>query len=162
MVETPFVVRALGRDDAGWLAELIAEQWGSPIVVAHGAIYQPEKLPGFVATVDGEIAGLATYSVDGVACEIVTLDSLQPNRGIGTALIEAVKDAARRAGCRRLWLITTNDNLHALGFYQRRGFRLVAVHPGAVDEARLLKPQIPLTGLDGIPIHDELELELWL
>ena len=94
--------------------------------------------------------------------EVVTLDSLRPGRGIGTALIEAVKSAASAAGCRRLWLITTNDNLHALGFYQKRGFRLVAVHPGAVDAARRLKPEIPLNGNDGIPIRDEIELEIVL
>jgi hypothetical protein len=85
-----------------------------------------------------------------------------PGQGVGTALIEAVKVAAIEAGCRRLWLMTTNDNLHALGFYQRRGFRLVAVYPGAVDAARLLKPEIPLLGNDGIPIRDEIELEIAL
>jgi hypothetical protein len=29
-----------------------------------------------------------------------------------------------------------------------------------VDEARRLKPSIPLVGDHGIPVHDELELEL--
>ncbi len=77
-------------------------------------------------------------------------------------LIEAVKQAAVSAGCRRLWLITTNDNLHALRFYQKRGFRLVAVYPNALEESRRLKPEIPLVGLDGIPLRDELELELAL
>ena len=108
------------------------------------------------------MAGLVTFHIAGDACEIVTLDSLHPGQGIGTALIEAVKAAAGAAGCRRLWLITTNDNLHALGFYQKRGFRLVAVHPGAVDDSRKLKPEIPLIGNDGIPIRDEIELEIVL
>jgi hypothetical protein len=40
--------------------------------------------------------------------------------------------------------------------------RLVALHPGAVDEARLLKPQIPAIGNYGIEIRDELEFELAL
>ena len=61
-----------------------------------------------------------------------------------------------------MWLITTNDNLNALRFYQGRGFRLVAVHPGAVEASRRLKPQIPELGSFGIPIRDELELELSL
>lgn len=74
-------------------------------------------------------------------------------------LLDALLEAARRGGCRRLWLITTNDNLNALRFYQRRGWRLVAVHAGAVDEARKVKPQISVIGEDGIPIHDEIELE---
>jgi ribosomal protein S18 acetylase RimI-like enzyme len=138
----------------------VAEHWGAEVVVAHGTSYHAAELPGFVALQDGELAGLVTYHIEGDGCEVVTLDSLSEGQGIGTALIEAVKDAGHAAGCRRLWLITTNDNLHALGFYQKRGFRLVAVRPGAVDEARKLKPEIPWVGNDGILIRDEIELEL--
>ena len=87
---------------------------------------------------------------------------MRPGRGIGSTLLEGVANEARRRGCRRLWLITTNDNLNAIRFYQRRGLRLVAVHAGAVDDARRLKPSIPLVGEDGIPIRDELEFELEL
>jgi ribosomal protein S18 acetylase RimI-like enzyme len=54
---------------------------------------------------------------------------------------------------------TTNDNLNALRFYQRRGFRIMGVHPGAVNEARRLKPSIPAIGAYGIPICDEIDLE---
>jgi hypothetical protein len=102
---------------------------------------------------------LITYRLAGASCEIISLDSLRPGIGVGTALIDAVAVAARQTGCRRLWLITTNDNLNALGFYQKRGFVLAAVHPDAVAEARLLKPNIPLVGLNGIPLRDEIELE---
>jgi ribosomal protein S18 acetylase RimI-like enzyme len=91
---------------------------------------------------------------------LVTLDAFTEGQGIGSALLDAVTDEARRQGCRRLWLITTNDNLHALRFYQRRELRLVSVHRDAVDDARQLKPSIPLVGEYGIPLHDELELEL--
>ena len=94
--------------------------------------------------------------------EIVSIDSTHPGRGVGTALIEAVKKEARRQGCRRLWLITTNDNLNALRFYQKRGFALVAVHRNAIEISRRLKPEIPLTGHDGIPLRDEIELETLL
>ena len=73
-----------------------------------------------------------------------------------------VRAAAVAAGCRRLWLITTNDNLPALRFYQRRGFVLAALHRDAIAASRRLKPQIPLLGLDNIPIRDELELEMAL
>lgn len=62
--------------------------------------------------------------------------------------------------CARLWLITTNDNVGALVFYQKAGFRLVAVYPDAVNQARKLKPQIPLVAENGIPIRDEIELAL--
>jgi ribosomal protein S18 acetylase RimI-like enzyme len=155
-------IRPLSPADRDWVARHVAKQWGAEIVVAHCTIYRPAELPGFVVELDGKVAGLVTFHIAGDACEIVTLDSLSEGRGIGTALLEAVKAEAHAAGCRRLWLITTNDNLHALGFYQKRGFRLVAVHPGAVDAAHKLKPEIPLIGNDGIPILDEIELEIVL
>jgi DNA-3-methyladenine glycosylase I len=89
----------------------------------------------------------------------VTLNSLREGIGIGTALLDAVREAARKSGCRRTWLITTNDNLHALRFYQKRGWRLTALHRNALDESRRLKPVIPEIGIDGIPLRDEIELE---
>ncbi|WP_208896861.1 GNAT family N-acetyltransferase [Streptomyces incarnatus] len=70
--------------------------------------------------------------------------------------------AARGVGSGRLWLVTTNDNVRDLRFYQRYGFDLVAVHRDAVARSRALKPTIPRLGMDGIPIRHELELELRL
>jgi GNAT superfamily N-acetyltransferase len=111
---------------------------------------------------DGAAVGLVTYHIEDRACQIVTLDSLVERRGVGAAVIEAVKGAAVGAGCERLWLITTNYNTHAPRFYQKRGFALVALRVNAVAASRRLKPEIPLTGNDGIPIRDEIELELAL
>ena len=79
---------------------------------------------------------------------------------IAASLIGAVMERAKAKGCRRLWLITTNDNLRALGFYQKRGFRLIALYPNAVKASRKLKPQISMKAANGILIRDELELEL--
>jgi ribosomal protein S18 acetylase RimI-like enzyme len=157
-----FTLRPIRPDDAAWVAQHIAAEWGAEIVVAHSAIYRPAELPGFVAEIAGEKAGLLTYHLAGDACEIVTLDSARPGCGIGAALIAAAKEAAINAGCRRLWLITTNDNTHALRFYQKRGFVLAALHRDAVAASRARKPEIPLVGNDGIPIRDEIELELTL
>lgn len=157
-----FEVQGLEPDDAPWVEDFIIQRWGSAEVVAHGVVYHPQHLPGFVALLDGQRAGLITFHIQGTACEIVTLDSTRPGQGVGKALLAAVKRAAREAGCRQLWLITTNDNLNALRFYQRRGFTLVAVHPNAVAESRRLKPEIPLIGEYGIPIRDEIELEMEL
>ncbi len=156
-----FAIYPLTEHDGDKVAQLITERWDSNIIVSRGVIHRSDKLPGFAA-VDGQGAwiGLITYHIQGEACEIVTLDSLRPASGIGTALIEAVKAAARQAGCKRVWLVTTNDNLYALRFYQKRGFTLVALHSNAIEQSRKLKPQIPLTGNDGIPIRDEIELAL--
>jgi ribosomal protein S18 acetylase RimI-like enzyme len=101
-------------------------------------------------------------SANHIECEIISLDSLVQGTGIGSALTDAVQQRAKAAGCQRLWLITTNDNLNALGFYQKRGFHLAALHRNALDVSRRLKPQIPLIGLDGIPLRDEIELEILL
>jgi len=131
-------------------------------MVVHGKLYYPHDLPGFIAAQEGEWVGLLTYQIEGSACEIVTLNSLRPGTGVGSALIAAVRKIAQSANCARLWLITTNDNMHALRFYQKRGFRLVAVHPNALEHSRKLKPEIPLVGFDGIPLRDELELEIAL
>jgi ribosomal protein S18 acetylase RimI-like enzyme len=137
----------------------IQAQWGAEFVVAHGQACFPHLLAGATARETGALVGLVTWRIEGQACEIVTLDSLRPRTGLGSALIAAARNAARAAGCRRLWLITTNDNLEALGFYQRRGFHLAALHPNALAESRKLKPALPRVGAHGIPLRDELELE---
>lgn len=153
-------VRPLTDDDHPWVRHLFAERWGGVISVSRGVVHDTTTLPGFVAHLDGERAGVATYWIVDEECELVTLDSVQEGAGVGTTLVDAVAEAARAAGALRLWLITTNDNLRALRFYQRYGFDLVAVHHGAVARSRALKPSIPEIGLDGIPIRHELELEL--
>lgn len=155
-------MRPLDEDDRAWAQAFVRERWGAPVVVGRGRVQRPAELAGFVARESGRAVGLATYAVEGDACELVTLDSVTEGLGVGSALVAAVVGAARNAGCRRLWLVTTNDNLPALRFYQKRGFALVALHRGAVEAARELKPELPLHGVDGIPIRDELELELEL
>ena len=144
------------------MASLLTEHWGSVKMVTRGKIYKADELPGFVAVQEGKPAGLLTYQINGKDCEIVTMNSLVENQGIGSALIDAVKSAAVTAGCKRLWLITTNDNTAALRFWQKRGFSLLAIHCNAVEQSRRLKPEIPLSGNDGIPIRDEIELEMTL
>jgi ribosomal protein S18 acetylase RimI-like enzyme len=136
------------------------ERWGGDTVVAHGEAMTPSLLPGFAALLAGAIAGHAAYRIVGDRCELVSIEATPEGEGIGSRLLAAVDVAARDAACRTLWLTTTNDNLDALAFYQRRGFRLVALRPGAVDAARAsLKPSIPRIGAHGIPLRDELDLE---
>ena len=157
-----FTLRPLTISDRDWVARRITESWGAETVVAHDEIYRPAELPGFAAMFEDEIAGLLTFHIQGKACEIVTLDSWREGLGVGSALIEAATQAARRVGCRRLWLITTNDNTHALRFYQKRGFVIAAIHVNTLEKARRLIPEIPLIGEDGIPLRDEIELEMIL
>ncbi len=155
-------VRSILQEDRKRLSKLVKEHWGARIVVSKGRVYEPEKLEGLVAFQDRKFLGALTYQIEGDECEIVTIDSTQEGMGVGSSLIEAVAKKARALHCRRLWLITTNDNLPALRFYQKRGFHLVAIYPDALEVSRKLKPSIPKTGRDGVPIRDELELEIRL
>ncbi|MHC4207698.1 MAG: GNAT family N-acetyltransferase [Planctomycetota bacterium] len=155
------VIRPVNSDDGDWIAKFISERWGAEFVVAHNEVFHCRDLPGFVATDGEEKVGLVTYKIVGDDCEIISLDSLRPRAGIGTGLIDAVKAAAIESGWKRLWLVTTNDNMNALRFYQKRGFVLVKINRNAVEFSRKLKP-IPLIGADGIPLRDEIELEMTL
>jgi GNAT superfamily N-acetyltransferase len=129
-------------------------------VARLGRLEHPLDHPALVAERDGTLAGVLTFVLGEEDCEILTLHAAERFGGTGSALVEAVEKLAAGAGCSRLWLITTNDNVDALRFYQRRGFRLAALHPGAVDHSRAqLKSDIPPIGEHGIPLRDELELE---
>ena len=155
-------IRPLADADRDWVERLILQRWGDTVVVGRGKVWRPADLPGFGAFDDDRCVGLVTYEVDGDACEVVTIDALEEGQGTGTALLDAVVGAAREAECSRLQLLTTNNNLRALAFYQKRGFRLVGLVPGAIDEERRRKPSIPKIDSAGLPIRDELHLELRL
>ncbi|UCC97186.1 MAG: GNAT family N-acetyltransferase [Phycisphaerales bacterium] len=156
-----FSIRPVGASDREWVARFISERWGAEFIVAHHQVYHCKDLPGFVAVQQQDRVGLLTYEITGDGCEIVSLDSTRPGMGIGTGLLAAVKVEALKAGCGRLWLVTTNDNMNALRFYQKRGFVLVKVNRNAIEFARTLK-SIPLIGAEGIPLRDEIELEMIL
>ncbi|SMD21512.1 GNAT family N-acetyltransferase [Lentzea albidocapillata] len=155
-------VRPVEEADRIVVARLVLELWGAHTSVAHGEVFFPASLPGFLVEKQGQVLGLLTYVVANHQLEIVTIDALRRGRGVGTALVDATVRQARSLGCNRVRLTTTNDNLDAVRFYQRRGFKLVALRPDAVREARKLKPEIPAVGEFGIPITDELDLERWV
>lgn len=158
----PIYIRPIDQGDKAWVASLINEMWGSVQMVVRGSIYHVNELPGFIAILEDEPVGLVTYFLEDGDCEIISLDSTIEGIGMGSTLIETMKNFAREEGCKRLRLITTNDNTKALKFYQKRGFRLAALYPNAVEKSRELKPEIPLLGNDDIPIRDEIELEMML
>lgn len=155
-------IHRLTAADLPHLRQFWKRHWDDEFVVAHGTIFQPDTVSGFFALNGNDWTGLVTYTFSDTDCEIVSIDSLSEGQGLGTQLIEKVVEEAKASGCRRVHLTTTNDNLCALGFYQKRGFHLAALHPGAMDEARKLKPGIPLIGENNIPLRDEIELEIML
>jgi GNAT superfamily N-acetyltransferase len=151
----PFKVRSRQHDDAAWIESMLRERWGGRSVVVHDQLFEPATLPALVAD---QHAGLVTYTVRSDLAEIVTLDAIVPRQGVGTALVNGLVDLLNEHGCPTLCVTTTNDNLDALRFYQRRGFRLAAIRIDAVERARKLKPTIPHIGRFGIPIRDEIDL----
>ena len=153
-------LRRLTQDDLPRLRQFWIEHWGGEEMISRGTIYRPEQLEGFVVEDGEEWVGLLTFVLKADECEVMSLDSLREGQGIGSKLIDQITDEARTQGCKRLFLITTNDNLNALGFYQKRGFEIVAIHRGAVNESRKRKPSIPLVGYNNIPLRDEIELEM--
>jgi DNA-3-methyladenine glycosylase I len=157
--ELAFHVRPIESSDSVWITPFMVAHWGAEQMLAHGDVYYPAKLPGFVATIKDEVVGLATFIIKNRALEIVSIDSDRPNQGIGSVLLNSLEEEAQQNSCLRVWMVTTNDNLNALRFYQKRGYRLVAVHYGAVTAARQVKPSIPLIGYEGIPLRDEIVLE---
>jgi len=140
------------------IIEFFKLHWGSPEMVVSSGVYDCSELDGFTIFNEGKIIGLITYIIKGKECEIISLDSMEEGKGIGTLLVHEVENIAIKKNCELVKLVTTNDNLLALKFYQKRGFVLSQVLNNAVDHARKLKPGIPLIGNDGIPIRDEIEL----
>jgi GNAT superfamily N-acetyltransferase len=159
-VRSEDAIRRLRPEDRPRLSQFWVDHWGGESMICHGRLYRPDELDGFVLERDGDWIGLVTFSFSDTDCEMISLDSLSEGQGIGSALLEQVLQEARQQGCRRLIATTTNDNLRALGFYQKRGFELAALRRGALEAARELKAGIPLIGAGGLPMRDEIDLEL--
>lgn len=135
------------------------EQWGSSEMVVSSGVYNCAALDGFAALDEkGEIIGLITFDRKETEVEIISLDSLLEGQGIGSMLLERTEQLAQAENIKQITLLTTNDNLNALKFYQKRGYRLSLIFPNAVTDARKIKPSIPLIGEYGIPLQDELQL----
>jgi len=152
-------IRPKTAADQPWIEEVLERLWGSRTIAVHGQLFDAAAMPALIA---GDRLGLLSYTVEPPSAEIVTLNTLEPRQGIGSTLLAALAAELAARGLREIRLTTTNDNLDALRFYQRRGFRLAALRPGAVDAARRLKPAIPMVGNYGIARHDEIELVLTL
>ncbi len=158
-MEQKIQFRSKVDSDHAWISEVATRLWGSVEIISKEHSYDILKLSNIVVELDGKPVGFVMYAKEGTKCEIVALYTSVEKQGIGTKLIDQVKEAARREGCTIVWLMTTNDNTAALRFYQKRGFVITAIRTNVIEEQRKLKP-IPLFGNDGIPIRDEIELEI--
>ncbi len=152
-------IRDIGKHDKKWIIEILSESWGSSVVIARGLVHQADQLPGLIAEIDGKKVGLLTYTIEPEVLEIITLNVHRKREGVGKALMKQVIRIAKSKDCSRVRVVTTNDNTPAIQFYQALRFEIVAIRKGAVESSRKLKPSIPRTGFDGIPMTDEIELE---
>ena len=155
-------IRSLTADDSAWEEAALRRAWRGTEVARRGELINALELDGFAALDDLQPVGLLTYAVVGDELEVVTLQAEREGEGIGQALMDAARDRAEKLGLRRMWLVTTNNNVRAIRFYLRWGMDLAALHRDAVARSRLVKPSIPLTDVDGVAIRHELEFELVL
>jgi N-acetylglutamate synthase-like GNAT family acetyltransferase len=152
-------IEKISKKDNKSILDIVRTFWGDETIIVHNEIFLVSELSGLKAVEEQNIIGVLHYRLQGEECEILTLASTEPGRGVGTALITNLEKMARKNRCRLISLITTNDNLNVLGFYQRHGFHLAALYPDQVTKSRLIKPSIPDIGDNNIPIRDELRLE---
>lgn len=144
--------------DATFIDEQWRRLWGLP-VVSLDREYQPTDVEGLVYRDDGGAPrGLVTWYVGGDRAEIVSVDAFEQGRHVGGRLLNGAEEEMRRRGAKRATIMTTNDNLRAIAFYVRHGYRIVAVHLDAMDRVRQLKPEVPKTGHDDLPLQDVIEL----
>ena len=140
----------------------IEREWSGPLIVTLGHLYDSRRLPGYAAYIGDQLAGAILYRPQEDQIEIAVLFSLIENHGVGTALIKKIINHAAASGCSRIWLVTSNDNTHAIRFYQKFGFSLKEVHINSFDMIRRLKPGLPEHGIDNIPLNHEFEFELFI
>ncbi len=155
-------IRPLEKTDLLWLESQWVETWGSREMISKGKKIILHDQRGFIATEISVPIGFLTYQEDMRNIEITSLLAKKEQAGVGKMLIEQVKETARFSGVERVWLVTTNDNTHALEFYQKHGFSICGIRENVMDEYRKMKPEIPVTGYNGIPVRDEIELEFRL
>lgn len=154
-----------GPDTIEFVRAELHRHWHSTTIYSRGVRFEADALPAFVAldaSNKNRPVGHLTYHVDQHGLEVITLAACEPGLGVGTALMNRAELEARECGAKRLFLTTTNDNLEALRFYQRRAMRIVKVHTGMMDRYRISGEPVPAIGKNGIPIHDEIELEIAL
>ena len=137
----------------------IKQHWYTTTMIIRGKEVDMTGVEGFFFRDGNSIVGLVTYIIYDHVLEITSLDSLRPNQGIGGRLLDAVMQEAKEKGLQKIVLITTNDNINAIRFYQKRGFDMVRLFRNAMDIARKLKPEIPFIGENSIPLRHEIEFE---
>lgn len=153
----PVLVREATDDDRLAARELFNQDFGRTKIVAFGEVMDIDQIPALVAIRHSSPSGALAYRLLGDALHIVALatDPMWQRSGVGACLLAEAELLARRLKLSRLLVATSNDNLPALYFYQRRGYRLTALVPNSVAE----HTHQQVAGFAGIPVTDEIRLE---
>jgi len=159
---TYITLRPTAPADTQLITQLMTQHWGGEPLLIRAKKYYPTKLDGIFAIQNQEVIGFLFYDIQGADCEIVVFEVFDKFKGIGTQLLNELKSTAKNKNCQRIYLMTTNDSLDALRFYQCRGFHICKMHLDSVKKSRAIKPSIPLLGEHGIPLRDEIDLEYFL
>ena len=154
------VLRETSKHDSNVIKELVDKYWGGEPLIIRGKKYYPSSLDGILVLKGKKVIGFLICDIQNKTCEIIVFEVFEKHKGIGTSMLNNLIEIAKRKACDRLHLMTTNDNLDALRFYQRRGFHICGIHINSMEISRKMKPSIPETGDYGIPIRDEIDLEL--
>jgi GNAT superfamily N-acetyltransferase len=162
MQNNPLKIRSALPEDDRWLEELMIREWGGLPLIIRGKKYYPAELDGIIAENESGIAGFLFYEVREKDCEIIVFEVFDKFKGTGTLLLNQLKNIAKQRQCARVYLMTTNDNLDALRFYQKRGFHICGIHVDSVKLSRKIKPTIGMVGDYDIPMRDEIDLEFSL
>lgn len=152
----PVIIRPTEESDYDAVRQLLTDRWTAPEIMLDNEVFDAPRLPGYVAFDGDTLVGLVTLIKRDSEWEILTLDSINRWGGVGSQLLDAVVTEARSQNVPRLTVRTSNDNLDAFRFYQRRGFRFERIGQGVIDQEREQKPGIPLRGDYGIEIRDEV------
>jgi GNAT superfamily N-acetyltransferase len=154
----PVLTRDAGDHDRALALELFTRDIGRTRVVGFGEVVSLEATDMVVADMQGEISGALAWKRRDEALQVVALatDPMWQRSGVGGYLLAEAEVTARREGLSRVIVSASNDNLPALYFYQRHGYRITEVVPDAMlHEGE--PPQHP--GFADIPVRDELRLE---
>lgn len=155
-------IREANKDDSKVITALMDQHWGGEPLVVRAKKYFPSQLPGIIAYNHDSIAGFLFYTITDVEIEIIVFEVFDKFKGLGSKILDKLKELARSKGIKRIFLMTNNDNIDALRFYQRRGFHICGIHLNSVELSRKIKPSIGYIGEYGIPLRDEIDLELLL
>ncbi|MCI8934275.1 MAG: GNAT family N-acetyltransferase [Clostridiaceae bacterium] len=152
--------KRISTSDRTLVDEFIRQQWYTTTMIIRGKEIDMTQTEGFYVKEQEDIIGLITYFVSDDVLEVISLNSLRENQGIGTKLVDAVIREAKDRKLKKILVVTTNDNINAIKFYQKRGFDMACLYHNALDISRKIKPEIPLIGDHSIPLRHEIEFEL--